>query len=1456
MGRTVLVIVSVLVSACIWPGQGRDEETSMHACSGLGMQLHSTAAGEDGSRIVFCRNMTDGTVRGVTQIGQTQVLVTQNAYQNGEQPQICSEEEKSKTKDRWSCKSVTFIVPKSDENTFYAQTNTQSSGRRRVPRQAGEPDLILPHLQKKNVNFSVLNVAGIDWVCEQLSETQCKPLWPKVNKKNPEQTWPRPQALQSSSEQQGSNSEPSTQYLTDDRLDSISKIVNDDARWQWSQGGGVGGGNSQTLREGGSNNNNIQGSTNPQPNVNGTGQYVYNINGITWLCRQFKQLQCYPIFSPWDGKGDPPGLSTAQPGFQNQPGLNAEDPGYPDYPGGRSFQEYPPKTTPSPTIVANRRVDNNWEYQNIGRSTQPPVTFGPQPRPPHKRTTFCSRSIRFKAKDEVVLRYNTYKGTMRMYIQAVRRPSGQVVINARMLRDNEDGLGEEENKPAVIIAADVNCDTITLTVGSKVYKIDYDFGRSGVKDLEVVGNLESTGMVPRSKSSSSNQNAQRQVSNFIEIDDFAEIQLRPSPTTIIDNSNTDSNSPRDDDIGATQATEEEDQDEELPVTEDNFKIDGQGDVQVSLGEGLNKQHRYQISRGQDGEVNIEVLVGEGLDNAEKSLVIDNKDYNYTLVVTGQNFQIIHHDTNRNLTYRHGLNEKDISGVGISGDIRGTSTAFKERSDIQGTARLFPQKRVLQGVSIFGNLCLSQCLVTSDNSYYCEVKGGTSEQCGPDPNLTPLGEECADECRKRDDDYFWCQRDNKPWDYCSPPLIFQQKLRCPDDAERMMTPDPTDCARYLTCERGSVKLEECPEGLHYIHRNRTCEWPVGGQCSDPFGRSSIASSEPPSSLNDKPNLLPLLTSTRSDSDNYPARTTPHNTKTTSEAGLRTEYKSEVSDISIEEVFETTEQKLSTEYFDEDSISTLNDLLAFLNSTAEEEYPQSLNTLENDPLDPTTPQYVIINKEDRQIQRTSSRYPSTLFDDGQYQASSARATTNNRILTPQVTESQTNGITFSDSFQNTRRPSDDTGDVSIVFGNKEIPSVIEPLSSNNGQNAPTRRRPAYTTNTIVAETEPIGTERELLYTAEDNYRPTVWTQRSTQKSPSRTSPVFTIPAQYENPESRTSGNNRVRFPSTTQLDDANLFQTETQQSSYRTPQINTATDSYEDPNISYRTTLIQNQRTPQTPNRNSQTNPAINPSQYQGIESRTIDGRNPDTTGTTTTNIQDNTNRSFPRRLFEGVNNDANSITDSSKDESIGGSVIIFTGTSPTSKITTSRPVSARTISNTRNNGLGSQSNTRVGDIDTQAILAKAKDFKDGLTSHGELCTDACEKRGYPYYWCHKESSNLGQWWDSDFCSPFSTVTHYGKECEDECEQRGEKYFWCHRKIDGGWGYCSPNTVYKEGVCSSNNGYGDGFYALVGDCERYISCRGGRPIIFSCEKTLYFDYILQSCTFEKDARCIGV
>ena len=108
------------------------------------------------------------------------------------------------------------------------------------------------------------------------------------------------------------------------------------------------------------------------------------------------------------------------------------------------------------------------------------------------------------------------------------------------------------------------------------------------------------------------------------------------------------------------------------------------------------------------------------------------------------------------------------------------------------------------------------------------------------------------------------------------------------------------------------------------------------------------------------------------------------------------------------------------------------------------------------------------------------------------------------------------------------------------------------------------------------------------------------------------------------------------------------------------------------------------------------------------------------------------------------------------------------------------------------------------------------IKVGLTSHGELCTDSCEQRGYPYYWCHKSSSSLGQWWDSDFCSVQSNTTHYGKQCREECEQRGEKYFWCRRN-DGGWGYCSPTTVYRKGECEDQNN-NNKLYAIVGDCQR--------------------------------------
>ena len=47
-------------------------------------------------------------------------------------------------------------------------------------------------------------------------------------------------------------------------------------------------------------------------------------------------------------------------------------------------------------------------------------------------------------------------------------------------------------------------------------------------------------------------------------------------------------------------------------------------------------------------------------------MIDNKDYNYTLVVSGQNFQIVHHDDGKNLTYKHGVNVSKMIMVAITG----------------------------------------------------------------------------------------------------------------------------------------------------------------------------------------------------------------------------------------------------------------------------------------------------------------------------------------------------------------------------------------------------------------------------------------------------------------------------------------------------------------------------------------------------------------------------------------------------------------------------------------------------------------------------------------------------------------------------------------------------------------------------------------------------------------------
>ena len=49
-------------------------------------------------------------------------------------------------------------------------------------RQLSSDDLIQPLPPTSNISYSVMTVAGVDWVCQEISETQCKPLYPKVRR--------------------------------------------------------------------------------------------------------------------------------------------------------------------------------------------------------------------------------------------------------------------------------------------------------------------------------------------------------------------------------------------------------------------------------------------------------------------------------------------------------------------------------------------------------------------------------------------------------------------------------------------------------------------------------------------------------------------------------------------------------------------------------------------------------------------------------------------------------------------------------------------------------------------------------------------------------------------------------------------------------------------------------------------------------------------------------------------------------------------------------------------------------------------------------------------------------------------------------------------------------------------------------------------------------------------------
>ena len=130
-------------------------------------------------------------------------------------------------------------------------------------------------------------------------------------------------------------------------------------------------------------------------------QYVYSINGVTWLCQQLEELKCYPIHNPWDGSTPPPGKYSPLIGQAYSlligPGLSTVTPPH-IHPGpDREYPEYPSGQGRSLDNTREAEGELVWEYQNLGGG-------GTTQKPAFKRTTFCSRSIKFIAKDEAVLR--------------------------------------------------------------------------------------------------------------------------------------------------------------------------------------------------------------------------------------------------------------------------------------------------------------------------------------------------------------------------------------------------------------------------------------------------------------------------------------------------------------------------------------------------------------------------------------------------------------------------------------------------------------------------------------------------------------------------------------------------------------------------------------------------------------------------------------------------------------------------------------------------------------------------------------------------------------------------------------------------------------------------------------------------------------------------------------------
>ena len=92
--------------------------------------------------------------------------------------------------------------------------------------------------------------------------------------------------------------------------------------------------------------------------------------------------------------------------------------------------------------------------------------------------------------------------------------------------------------------------------------------------------------------------------------------------------------------------------------------------------------------------------------------------------------MVHHDTNRNLTYRHGLDQTQISGVGVQGELRGTATSFKQpeaqarvQEQVALSTHIYLYIYCISSLYLLHTYCISTaylqyiyCISTGDHAY--------------------------------------------------------------------------------------------------------------------------------------------------------------------------------------------------------------------------------------------------------------------------------------------------------------------------------------------------------------------------------------------------------------------------------------------------------------------------------------------------------------------------------------------------------------------------------------------------------------------------------------------------------------------------------------------------------------------------------------------------------------------